>query len=92
MNPVLDHSMIVPDRPRETLDSPHDDGGDDTIDVMAQLYHRMNNTLVPILAYASLGERASQDEKVQGYCAKIHQSACNLRALIELASARQVQR
>ena len=64
---------------------------DSTIDATARLYHRINNKLVPILAYAELGERLSQDEKVQAYCAKIHQSACDLRALIDAASEHQAQ-
>ena len=77
MNPVLMNPG---------LHHPLDDDGEVTVDTMARLYHRINNTLVPILAYADLGERVSQDEKVQAYCAKIHQSACDLRALIESAS------
>ena len=82
MNPVLDNSTMV-------LDRSHENGGEATIDNMtARLYHNINNKLVPILAYAELGERASQDEKVQAYCAKIHQSARDLKALIESASER----
>ena len=82
MNPVLNNSTMA-------LDPPHENGGETTIDnTTALLYHNIKNKLVPILAYAELGERASQDEKVQAYCAKIHQSARDLRALIESASKR----
>ena len=82
MNPVLDNSTMVLDRPRKN-------GGEATIDMTTRLYHSINNKLVPILAYAELGKRASQDKKVQAYCAKIHQSARDLKALIESASERQ---
>ncbi len=83
MNPVLDNSTMA-------LDLPHENGGEATIDNMtARRYHNIKNKLVPILAYAELGERASQDKKVQAYCAKIHQSARDLRAMIDAASERQ---
>ena len=89
MNPVLDNSTMVLGHPREALDLPRENGGEATIDnTTARLYHSINNKLVPILAYAELGKRESRDEKVQAYCAKIHQSARDLKALIESASER----
>lgn len=82
MNPVLNNSTMALDLPRES-------DGEVTMDTTTRLYHNINNKLVPILTYAALGERLSQDEKVQAYCAKIHRSACDLKALIESASERQ---
>ena len=92
MNSVLENPTLVLDRPCEALDLPYEDEGNDTREATMRLCHSINNKLVPILAYAELGERLSQDEKVQAYCAKIQQSACALRAVIEAASESQAQR
>ncbi len=59
--------------------------GEHALEARARLCHIINNKLAPILTYAELGERVSQDEKVQAYCARIYQSACELRALVHAA-------